>query len=101
MGAGGANFRKFYQLACAAHALQQEFDLRGMRMLCRKVNGLEYGSFIDQPVLTRWENVSRGHTTFLLKRRGFFKFCKAVCYLHNTTHSKNKIASDHMSLAKE
>ena len=92
---------KFVSACFTACALQQEFEPNEMRLLWRKPNSEPYVKFLQQPVLTRWENVSLACKNYLSKRLGFVKFCKCMCNMHKTDHNKNKIASDHLSLAKE
>ena len=84
-----------------AYALQQDFEPNELRMRSKNENSSDYGTFIDQPVLTRWENSSKSYKKSLARRTGFVKLCKAILNLHNATHNTNKIASHHASLAKE
>lgn len=56
---------------------------------------------IDQPILTRWENVSLGFGKYLKKRIGFVQLCKAITNMFKIDNDKNKVASDHIFLSKE
>ena len=82
-----------------AHALQQEFEPREFRLLWSKVNHRKHSEMMDQPVLRRWEHVSLSFSKYLRKIVGFFRLCTAICNIYKPDNNKNKIASDHVSLA--
>ena len=56
---------------------------------------------IDQPILTRWENISKSFLKHLFKRVDFIRLCYTICNMYNADKNKNKIVPDHVFLAKK
>ena len=97
----GVHYRTCCQLIFTAHTLYNEFEHREFRFLQNEVVGSPFGAFIEAPVLTKWEHVSKAFRKFLQRCVGFGRLCKAIYDQCKADHSKKKISSYHLSLASE